>query len=202
MASNTTSDITVVIPTIPPRRQMLAKAIDSCLNQTLSPDNVIISVDTAGKGAWYNRNQGLMQVQTEWTAFLDDDDWMFKTHLELLKNTAVESGADLVYPWFEGKNSEGILFMGGEHPFKLQPKPELLQQCNWIPITYLVRTEAAVSVGGFPALKSDRWPHDNCEDWGFLRDFVAAGYKIAHCPEKTWFWNIHGRHTSGRPWNV
>lgn len=200
MVSGTTSDITVVIPTIPPRKDMLKKAVASALNQTLPPDNIIIPVDTESKGAWYNRNKGLFQVQTEWTAFLDDDDWMFSTHLELLKNMAVETEADLVYPWFTGQNAENILFMGTEQPFGKKPKIEFLSRMNWIPITYLVRTEKAQGIGGYPALKSDRWPHDNCEDWGFLRDFVADGGKIEHLPERTWHWNIHGRHTSGRPW--
>lgn len=194
--------ITVVITSIPSRVDLLEKAKQSVAGQTLQPYQTIITSDPHGMGAWYNRNKGLFQVRTEWTAFLDDDDWLYPQHLELLYNKAVETGADLVYPWFTGDNSEGILFMGDKSPLGQSPKPELLKSCNWIPITYLVRTELAQAVGGFPALKSKRWPMDNCEDWGFLRDFVEAGGKLEHLPEKTWHWNIHGAHTSGRPWKT
>lgn len=199
-AEEAVSDITVVITSIPKRKHMLKKAVQSVEDQTLQPYETIITEDNDGLGAWSNRNNGLFQVETEWTAFLDDDDWLYPQHLEKLRARQKETGADLVYPWFTGPNSNGILFLNGKTPFGQDPDPEQIRKGNWIPITYLVRTELAKSIGGFPALKSERWPNDNCEDWGFLIDFVAAGGTLAHLAEKTWHWNIHGDHTSGRPW--
>lgn len=196
------SGITVVIPTIPSRKKMVQKAVASALNQIVSPDAIVVSVDTEGMGAWHNRNKGLSMVETEWTAFLDDDDWLFPNHLQVLSRRAEETGADLVYPWFTGPNASKTLYMGDEEPFGREPKVELLWSCNWIPVTYLVRTEAARAIGGFPELESERWPHDNCEDWGFLRDFVDAGYTIAHAAKKTWHYNTHGRNTSGKPYKL
>ena len=73
---------------------------------------------------------------------------------------------------------------------------------NWIPITYLIRRDLAMEVGGFPELESERWPMDNCEDWGFLRDVRDAGGTFAHLPERTWAWHWNGRNTSGKPWRT
>lgn len=194
--------ITVAITSIPMRKQMLSKAIESVLAQTEPASAISIAIDHVGEGAGKTRNRALQAANTEWTAFLDDDDYLYPHHLDRLLQTANETGADLVYPWFDVIGSSDPLGWEGK---EFDPDI-LLNYQNYIPVTYLVRTELAKSVGGFPICETERWPYPECEDWGFLQDLVRADAKIVHLPERTWAWVHHGwgrpgvpGNTSGRP---
>ena len=74
----------------------------------------------------------------------------------------------------------------------------LLNNDNFIPITFLVRTELAKKVGGFPEPRPNQ--HDGehaAEDWEFLKNLLMAGGKFVHLPVKTWNWRIHDGRTKG-----
>lgn len=195
-------NVTVCIPTIPPRATELKRAIGSVVRQTHPAAGIAVASDLESAGAARTRNRTIEMADTDWIAFLDDDDRFAAEHLERLVAHQADTGADLVYPYFHVIGPDGNLapqrdpFCNCGHTYD----PDELDQRNWIPVTYLVRRQAALDVGGFPELFSDRWPHDNCEDWGFLRDLRDAGATMAHLPERTWFWHHHGRNTSGRPW--
>ena len=94
------NDITVCIPTIPPRAGFLTRALTSVLDQTLGATQIIVTSDVHREGPAALRNRMLQQVRTKYVAFLDDDDEMLPKHLELLRGCAELTGADLVYPWF------------------------------------------------------------------------------------------------------
>ncbi len=49
---------------------------------------------------------------------------------------------------------------------------------NFIPITTLIRTELLKSVGGFPLLSSEEWPHPANEDWGCWKKLLNAGVSV------------------------
>jgi len=87
-------DLTLVITTIPVRAERLQIALKSVDNQTLYPSEIIIQCDTERLGAPGNRDAGLAKVQTKYAAFLDDDDYFYPQHLELLYNAAVKEDAD------------------------------------------------------------------------------------------------------------
>ena len=198
--------ITVVIPTIPPRKKMLKRALASVEAQTLQAADVIISEDIHHLGAAATRNRALEGVHTEWVAFLDDDDEFLPNHLEMLCNRAVEDDADLVYPWFEVINGVDPLTVDfGDGPvspfgvfFGFDQKEYLQNKGNFIPVTHLSKTDLVQTIGGFPQPGSARWPHQDNEDWGFLRDMLAAGAKFVHEPTKTWHWHHGHANTSGR----
>jgi hypothetical protein len=63
---------------------------------------------------------------------------------------------------------------------------ERLRHHNYIPTTYLVRTEVARSVGGFPPRSPGR-----PSDWQFLLKLLEAGCRFRHVPERTWVWRRH-----------
>jgi len=197
--------ITVVIPSIPPRSHLLKRALRSVENQIKAPVEVITPLDTEHLGAGPNRNRGLFDSKTKWTAFLDDDDEFLPNHLNLLYDFACLTDADLVYPWFEviGGTDPLAVEVGGNlrTPFGLSfgenEKQYILNTANFIPITYLVNTEKAQSVGGYPDINTEEWPMDNCEDWGFLKKMLRADSKFVHAPEITWHWHHHGANTSG-----
>lgn len=185
--------VTAVIPAIPPRvgDGKLNRALASVLGQTRAVDAVSVSIDHGRTGSSVNRNQALAGVRTEWTALLDDDDEWGPDHIALLMAHARETGANLVYPWFN--------VPGGFDPWPhREGEPfsrEALRGENYIPITVLVRTELLRDVGGF----RPKGPPDNpCDDWGTWEALLDRGARFEHLNRRTWTWHWHGTNTSGR----
>jgi glycosyltransferase involved in cell wall biosynthesis len=188
----TAADVTVVIPTIPPRARMLGRALASVSAQTRPARTVVIEQDLDGAGAWETRNRGLLHVRTEWTAFLDDDDELLPHHLERLVELADDTGAGLVWGWFD--------VLGGFDPFP-QHRGRTFDPDNphIVPITYLVRTEALLAAvletGGFAPDLAGAW--DDQDAPVFVAAARLAG--TANTPDVTWLWHHHRANTSGLP---
>jgi glycosyltransferase involved in cell wall biosynthesis len=184
-------DLTVVIPHIPIRQTLLHRAVQSVENQTFRPREIIVATDYNHEGAAAARNAGLFAVNTQFVAFLDDDDWLYPQHLQSCLGGLQASGADIAYPWFDVEGGTDPLGMFGK-PFD----PDHLQVANYIPVTVVARTQVLQSVGGFT-----RHPEtgDNpCEDWGCWLAVHNAGGRIVHVPERTWSWSHNTGNTSGR----
>lgn len=200
--------VTVCIPSIPRRAPMLLEAIRSVESQSYPGVKCVVEVDAVGVGAAKNRNAALAQADTEWVAFLDDDDILYPEHVATCMLAAQQYGADLVYPWFdlhEGVDPLSVNISGKYiSPFGLEFGPDhethLRQYGNFIPITVLVKRELIMDVGGFPQPGTPEWSHTTCEDWGCWVRLLDAGAKFAHAPYKTWRWRWHRGNTSGRPW--
>ena len=185
-------DVTVVIPTIRPRARMLARALSTVSAQEHPAEAVVVAQDVAGDGAWTTRNRGAGMVRSTWCAFLDDDDQLLPHHLRRLLELAEDTGAGLVWGWFE--------VIGGRDPFpQHRGRPYDLDAPHIVPITYLVRTdalaEAIASTGGFRPDHAGAW--DNQDEPVFTAAARLAG--TACTPEVTWLWNHHGTNTSGLP---
>lgn len=193
--------ITVIIPSIPPRRKLLDRAIESVNRQTLAAVDVIVAVDEAKAGAAVTRDRALFQVKTEWTAALDDDDEFLPFHLEHLLGTARETDADYVYSYPEmpvdGTVNPISCFNG------LQWDRGSPHQTT---VTTLYRTEIAHEILGYSGGYLDDGSPDALlnrvgEDYHFTLKFNEVG-KIVHHPEATWRWYHHneaGGNTSGLP---
>lgn len=202
------SDITVVVTTIRPRIQagLLARALASVGRQTLQPDTVVISEDTAREGAAVTRQRGTARVTTSLVAYLDDDDEFGSEHLARCHQLLVDTGADLVYPWFD--------VAGGGDPFPMIFGREFDPDkygINQIPVTFLARTAAIRGAGGWtegwdPALAenpgTDEYGNRAGEDYMLTCRMVAAGARIVHLPERTWTWHHDSGNTSGLPSRV
>lgn len=184
------SDITVVIPSIPPRDAMLCnRALPSVLKQTLLPDDVIIVLDHEREGAGPNRTRGLRRVQTEWTAFLDDDDELHPNHLATLHGHALAAEVDVVWSLYD---------MG---PGNVDPLPHLRGK-QWnpaephlFPITALVRTELAQRCEFPPPVRQNF----SGDDFPFWLQLNELGARFGHVDEVTWRWHHHYTNTSGAP---
>lgn len=189
-------DVTVVIPTIPPRVAMLRRALASVDTQLLKPVDVIISEDHDREGVVATRNRALMAVTSEWTAFLDDDDELLPHHLRVCRLNADRLGADVIYPGCRVVDARGrtrpLRDEWGRFGKKFDAK--LLRRRSYIPVTSLVRTELAQRVGGFAYP-----PGSAYDDWGFYLRLLDAGARFEHVPVITWVWHHHGANTSGRP---
>lgn len=188
--------ITVAIATIPPRVGLLQRAVASVLSQTHPAAGLAVAIDYAKQGAPATRQRALDMVDTQWVAFLDDDDEFMPPHLETLWNAAQAYQADYVYSWFETIPQGCDPFPIGHY---LQPWSNT--EPRQTTITTMVRTELAKQVGfakfeeSGELVDGQRWG----EDWAFTLGCMDAGAKIHHVVAKTWYWNHTSGNTSGRP---
>lgn len=175
------------IPTIAPRSEFLKRAVESVIVQTHPVDQISVTYDTERLGASANRNAAWQALTTEWVAFLDDDDYWYPNHIEVLTTAQQESDADVVYGWFDCLSDPFPQFEG---------VPWSNDAAHLFPICYLVRTELLKDVGGFPPPPMPS-PYCAGEDWELILKYVEAGATIHHVPERTWKYEHHGGNTSG-----
>jgi glycosyltransferase involved in cell wall biosynthesis len=180
-------DLTVVITTIPVRRERLEKAVLSVENQTLQPQELIVQNDLYKEGAPANRDNGIAKVTTKYVALLDDDDYFYPDHLETLYNAAIDNDADIVYSWFD--------VIGGTDPFPEnfgKPwNPEIPIQTT---VTILAKTGVIRKAGGYTNQHNlsleelGNFAQGNTAGEDFRMVFTAnkQGAKIIHVPKKTW----------------
>jgi hypothetical protein len=184
-------NITVLIPTIPPRRAEFQRAVARLPAQNQPPALLWAGFDVGHTGAAATRNRLLEQVRTEWLAFLDDDDELLPNHLKLCARYATLSDVDVVYPGYE--------VVGGDDPvncFGIPFDASLLRRRNFIPVTVLARTELVLAAGGFQERPDEHG--DPCEDWGLWLSMLDNGARFGHLPQRTWRWHL-GDTTRGRP---
>jgi len=199
-AAAPTAPVTVVIPTIATRQEQLNRAVASVYTQTLRPQALIISEDTARLGAPGNRDAGLARVSTEWVAMLDDDDYFYPDHLETLYTAAVDTGADIVYSWFDVE--------GGEDPFPENfGKPWNPDKPVQTTVTILAKADVIRQAGGY-SVKEGMTEEDLSEfaqgntageDFRMIYTANKQGAKIVHVAKKTWAYCHWVGNTSGRP---
>jgi glycosyltransferase involved in cell wall biosynthesis len=193
----------VAVTAIPPRLAcgMLARALGSVARQSRPPAAAAVAVDVDRAGAPATRDRALAMVDTEYVAFLDDDDELGEDHLALLAAEAARTGADLVYPWYTVD--------GGVDPHAaFEGVPWDDARPHQVPVTFLARTRAIRAAGGF----SHAWDPSQGEDPGtdalgnragedyrLILRLVALGAAIVHLPVRTWTWHHHSRNTMGLP---
>jgi len=114
--SDCTLTFTVVIP-VYNGEQFIAKAIESCLQQTLLPDEIIVIDDAStdrteaivsnihsnlvvykkneqNRGPSFSRNIGIKMATSSWILFLDADDTFHRRKIEII-NSCLLSNADI-----------------------------------------------------------------------------------------------------------
>jgi glycosyltransferase involved in cell wall biosynthesis len=192
--------VTVVIPSIPPRAELLNRALASVAAQTHPVAAVSIAYDIGHEGAWATRNRALQNVSTEWTAFLDDDDELYPHHVQYLLDLADAHKADFVWGWFDVVNPPGLR---SSDPFPQHRGREYdPDNPHCIPITYMVKTEwlmwAVGNIGGFHADPggSGAW---EVQDAPLIAEIARLGARMKCTYQVTWKWWHHGDNTSGVP---
>jgi hypothetical protein len=195
-------DATVVTPSIAERGPLLQRALRSVHRQTLKVTDVAIAFDVERLGSGPTRTRALRSVRSRWTLFLDDDDELLPHHVDTLHRVALQTGADVVTPWFVIIDPSGTErpdwdpWATADAAAGVTPRPH--RQYDWraphiFPITCLVRTELA-QLGTFPAHHVDGWGGDDFAYWQQLGEAGAVFHQI---PDITWHWHHHGRNTSG-----
>lgn len=190
-------DVTLIIPTIPQRSEMLKRAMRSVIEQTMRPDTIIVEPDREKTGAAATRDRALEKVRTEFVAFLDDDDELDPQHLELLAGEQLVTGADLVFPWFT--------VVGGTDPFPHHfRQPWNNRYPHQTTVTFFARTQMIRDCGGFTGELTedgsvDPEGHRAGEEYRLVLRMMNHGAKIVHLPYRTWRWHHHAHNTSGQP---
>jgi glycosyltransferase involved in cell wall biosynthesis len=184
--------ITLIIPTIPPRKHLLTRALHSVAEQTLKPEQIIIQTDWLREGAAATRNKALEKVSTPLVAFMDDDDTLEPDHLARLHAGLAESGADVVYPWYT--------VVGGTDPRPdREGKPfdaDELRRGSYITVNCLVKSYLAKQAG-FHVV-----PGTTLDDWGFYLRLLDMDAEFHHVAYRTFNWYHWMNAETGRVGNT
>ena len=194
------------------RRDLLPRALDSILNQSLQDFEIIIVDDCSTDGTdkvikkycdkYQNirtfrmdkpsgheakpKNFGMLQAKGAYIAMLDDDDWYKKDCLKILYKYQKHTNADVVYGDYVVIKKGGKKEIGWSIDFD----PVLLGKFNYIAGTVaLVKKEALLAVGGF----NENVP--KFKDWNLWLRINKAGFKFLHVPIPVFFLDM----TDDRP---
>lgn len=205
--------ISIVIPCFNAEK-WVAEAIESCLNQTSQPLEIIVVDDgstdgsrkilesysdriqtiyQANGGACVARNAGFRRSRGRFIQFLDADDYLLPEKLELQRNCLASTGADVVYgDWRHQVNAvDGRVWMD---PQVVSGKQDdvlfSLIRGWWIsPAALLWRRSIVEAVGG--------WDNDlpGAQDRDFFTRVALKTQKIVYQPGCHSIYRRHGNET-------
>lgn len=183
--------VSVCIPSIPTRSDLLtSRVFPSIFTQTHPVTEICVSLDLKKEGAWTNRNNATKMANSEWIAFLDDDDEFQPHHVATLLDAAHGQQADVVWGWFD--------VIGGSDPFPTHRGRQWdVNDLHIFPITCIVRRSLILDANAkFMPDNHGAWQHQDLPFWKSIHD---AGGKFLAIPDITWNWHHHGANTSGLP---
>jgi len=187
--------ITVITPSIPERRHLLAEAIESVQSQTSPVETHLIRVQQPPQGALSSAhlaaqlNALLAAVDTQWVAPLGDDDIYLPNHVEKIQ-PHLNQDADVVYSWPKHEHENFRIDVSDWPPAHVAL---LLQERNFIRTTITMRTELVRRVGGWPGEYRDGVFTETgvpYEDWDLLIRLARAGARFRCVPFETWVYRV------------
>ncbi len=167
------------------------------LRQDYPADQIVVAVDHERRGAGENRNRTWRGADTEWVAFLDDDDELHPNHLSnLIAGAEACPEAGVIFPWYRilqmGKVDAGSLWAPPESdeeiPGRIRPEP------SFLPINVMVKRELLVATGGFKLGRG--------EDHRLWVELLDMGVQFHYAPGVTWTWHHWGTGQPGIPGNT
>ena len=150
--------VTVVLPT--QGRSSLARSIQSILDQSFSPAEVLVVDDSAkqnvdfqnpglitvlrtggSKGPAFARNVGLGAAKSDWVAFLDDDDYWLPNHIQSLLVFCENNNLDAAYSSarISGKIRPKKIYDG-----KVSPLTAVYENVGWRKTQYYFPTPGLI----------------------------------------------------------
>jgi Glycosyl transferase family 2 len=203
--------VVTVMPTYR-RPELLPAAVDSALAQTVT-DHLVVVVDDGGglpplpahprlvtvslarNSAVLGlvRNVGIRITDSQFIAFLDDDNRWHENHLEVALG-ALRRGVDLVYTAVERRRADGSVLDVLSRPFD---RTAFTDEDSWVDSNALV-------VRRGPEVLFSRMPRTKAtlpkEDWEFVHR-LARRHLVEHVPEPTvqYLVNEASYYTTWRP---
>jgi hypothetical protein len=193
-------NVTVITPTIPPRGELLNRAIRSVVSQTLQPAAHLIMADIGRVGAPKMMDDCLRHARTEWVATLADDDELLPHHLQTLTDLLENTGADIAYTHFRYSN-----LGNGGHLEQFRGLPFDHDNPRQMTGVFMGRRQLLLDLGGhsegFDTESYDRDSQGNRvgEDFHLVRKLAASRTPVAVSPEVTWIYHVGHVNTLGMP---
>lgn len=187
------SGVTVCIPTHNDG-DVLPRAVDSALTQTVAPLEVIVVddgsdvppvcpgatvVSITNRGLPAARNVALMLARGDAFLPLDADDWLDPTYLE--KTLPLLAEAEVVFTGLQehGPTRNGTYMAGFDRPFNLVDE-QVLWEYNRFYYASLFRTQYLRSVGGYNTFMAGGYGvSGGYEDWDLWIDMMRRGARFA-----------------------
>ncbi|NPA95240.1 MAG: glycosyltransferase family 2 protein [Thermodesulfobacteria bacterium] len=187
------------------RRQMVLAAIDSALNQSRRPDEIIVIDDGSrdgtseaifkklpdvilikggGMGPGRARNLGASVATSDVFMFLDSDDLWLPNHVETLLAPLCRGGHCSFGVTLNLGMNDSFTIPGDEFDRKLSIFSNLLRWCCLVPSSFAITREAFVHSGGFPSISLG-------EDWLFFVN-LAVKFDLYFVPEIVTHRRLHG----------
>lgn len=178
------SEVTVVTPHLPERREFLLEAACSVDRQTV-PVLHRIATDDHGEGPGAMLNRLVAEVETPWYQVLADDDLLDPEHCQiLLDNAWAKRGrkwqvADVVFSWprFLGRETP-------EFPRPWRAAMTLRREFSGLTGNYMAKRSLWERLGGYDV-------GAEFEDHDFLCRAIGAGAVFAAVYETTWTYRFH-----------
>lgn len=193
----TAPTVTVVIPTIPPREDLLKRALASAQQQTYPLNQILAVVDEERLGSAANRNRSLEYINSDFVLWLDDDDQLMPHCVQLMIEAHLATNADIISgsAWVP-QNPAHI------EPISVPPgwiDPKIVMSRSHLTVTSLMRADLVKKVGGFEFREDPSGMM--LDDYGLYYKLAEAGATFYRIPDHTFIWNHHGKNTSGNPNN-
>ena len=190
------NEISVIIPTAD-REQMLRRAVDSVLNQSVLPSSIIVVDNGMDElkalfndprvviirtlprlGCGKPRNIGARDCDTKLIAFMDDDDWWDPGYIENTIKKFKDTNADVVVGKLKRQDVDGCL---SDHKF-FPDSPALQRRVfhsnpGFYGTNITMKKEVFIEVGGF----DENMPAS--EDRDLAARLIASGKSIACEPK-------------------
>jgi glycosyltransferase involved in cell wall biosynthesis len=166
--------IAVIVTSLPtPERQpLLAEALDSVYAQTRQPDDCVVGLDFGRMSEIANFNRLIAQTDSEWIAFLHDDDLWHPDHLAVCEKHFAD--ADVVVSRFH---------LVGRPVDTIEPwhtNFDDLRFTNWIGSPSMVCVRRSVFGVWHPPYGPYCW-----NDWANYNRLLAAGARFVDTGEVT-----------------
>ena len=179
--------------------QYLAECIESVLNQTVSPHEIIVCndgsqddtryiaksypvkyIEQVNKGLASARNTMIMNMTGEFFLPLDSDDKMTPNCLERISKAIEENpDTDIISPSFKcfGKYDSEVILMPNPQLEDFKPA-DFKNPMNRIGYFSAIKKEALLEVGGYSPKMTWGW-----EDYHLTINLLSVGKKIVTIPE-------------------
>lgn len=128
MSGENTIKLSILIPTVPRRKESLDRLLSVLYPQLKDEVELIVMLDNKKRTLGYKRREMMTLAQGEYVVFIDDDDDITNDYVSILLQ-ATNSGADVINYWVE-------ISINGSEKQRVYYSKDLTEHFDW---TYYYR---------------------------------------------------------------